>query len=127
VGNSVIIGNYVGSVYHLNAENRSIKHLHLQSYALLLKKIEDLFNSHPNLKPYENSFHAFTGYIVFGVAFACIKAGQISEAKGWLKDKRLNAYPQKNSIMLLQMMQYFPNGLNQVILQILRSIGKVNV
>ncbi len=127
VDNNVIIGNYVGSIYHLNAENRSIKHLHLQSYHLLLKKFDDLYNSCPNFKPFAKEFHAFMGYIVFGVAFACIRSGQIHEARSWLEDIRLKGYPKKSSIFLLQLMQYLPNGINQLILQLLRRLRLVNI
>ncbi len=124
---TVVIGDYIGSVYHLNAVNRSIKHLHLQSYTLLLKKFEDLFNCHPNLKPYAKDYQAFVGYIVFGVAFACLRSGQKVEAKKWLQDNRLLGYPKKMSILFLKLMQYLPNQVNQLMLQLLRSIGRVNV
>jgi len=124
---NVVIGDYIGSVYHLNAENRSIKHLHLQSYHLLLKKFDDLYNSCPNLKPFAQEFHAFMGYIVFGVAFACLRSGQKVEAKKWLQDKRLRGYPKKKSILFLKLMQFLPNQVNQLLLQLLRSLGWVNV
>lgn len=123
----VIIGDYIGSTYYLNSENRSIEKLHLQSYQLLLKKFDDLFKFHPNLKPHKHAFDAFIGYMVFGIAFACIKAGNTVDAKRWLADTRLLAYPKKKSIALLQVMKHLPNSINQLILTWLRKVGKLNV
>jgi hypothetical protein len=123
----VIIGDYIGSTYYHNASNRSIENLHLESYQLLLKKFEDLFNCHPNLKPYKQEFDAFIGYMVFGVAFACVKAGNQTEARKWLADNRIMSYPHKKNVLLLNILKFLPNALNQAILLLLRKIGKLNV
>lgn len=123
----VIIGDYVGSVYWHNAENRSIKKLHLDSYRLLINKFDDLFFYHPSLKKYESEFQKFIAYLMLGVSLSCVQSGEFLAAKDWLGNKRINIQPFKKKVFLLRIMSYLPNFFNQLVLSLLRQMKLLNV
>lgn len=127
VDKQVIIGDYVGSVYWHNAENRSIKKLHIDSYKLLISKFDDLFFYHPSLKKYEQMYEQFIAYLMLGVGLSCLLASDRDNAKEWLQNKRLKAYPQQFKVRLLKVLVHMPNFINHILFYILRKIKLLNL
>ena len=127
VNAEVIIGDYIGTTYYHNTLNKSHHSVHYESYRTMLQKFELLFQNNKSLWPYEKLYKEYIGCLVFGVFYLTINSSNKQEAKYWISRKELQYCHKKNAVILLKIMYYLPNAINQLVFAFLRKIGKLNI
>jgi glycosyltransferase involved in cell wall biosynthesis len=85
----VVIGTYIGAIYHRNANQRSNSSNILLSELPLIEKFENWFNNTSHLLSFEKEFRIFIATQLFISVMANIKNNNIIQARRIFNDKRM--------------------------------------
>jgi glycosyltransferase involved in cell wall biosynthesis len=115
----VVIGNYIGAVYHRNAQNRSDIPQKLLVELPVIKKYEELFHQYPEWQKASKKYRAFIAKHLFLTLMSNIRNGTLKDARKIFYDGRIYALHSKLRLFMAASLSFTPVWLSSILLKFL--------